>query len=534
MRHVLASLTLVLAVSAPAADYQFMAALPTKNQHTARAFLWIPPTCATVRGIIYGRQVILEKLVLDDPIIRNAAQDNDLAIVLTKDTDSTYTYSKDATGPADIQALLDQLAASSGYPEIVSAPWLPIGHSGAAIGAWNMGYAKPERTFGIVGLHATGINRPDYDTKAKVTGIPILCINGEWEMWTGPERHLNHHVNWLRGVLLGMRGVQPEVLATALIQPGAGHFNWDARLAHHVADFIHAAADLRLPPKSSPTPAPLRNVPLESGWLSQATRAEVSQFPPAPFAAYTGDPFLAYWHPTGDLAKRTDAYAAMNVGRKPQMLSFVENGKVLPASWNVGIKPTFEADGETIRVQAAFLDRWPEKTLGAGMPLGHAATGTIHYQLIGGWNGGGEQTGPDTFKVRPSCFGGPGGGLMLIASHDGDGQYGYTEMAGTLNVPDRFKEGTAQTIDFPQPADVPAGAKDVTLSASATSGLEVSYTVIAGPAEVVGNRLTFTALPPKSPRPVTILVQAWQRGRPIEPLVKTAEPVVRSFTWGGP
>jgi hypothetical protein len=41
--------------------------------------------------------------------------------------------------------------------------------------------------------------------------------------------------------------------------------------------------------------------------------------------------------------------------------------------------------------------------------------------------------------------------------------------------------------------------------------------------------LKFTPVPPRSRLPIKVTVVAWQWGRSIEPKLKTAEPVQRSF-----
>ena len=49
-----------------------------------------------------------------------------------------------------------------------------------------------------------------------------------------------------------------------------------------------------------------------------------------------------------------------------------------------------------------------------------------------------------------------------------------------------------QTITFPNPGPLVYGVSPVTLTATATSGLQVTYTVISGPATVDGSVLTIT------------------------------------------
>ena len=65
--------------------------------------------------------------------------------------------------------------------------------------------------------------------------------------------------------------------------------------------------------------------------------------------------------------------------------------------------------------------------------------------------------------------------------------YGFTFVNGALTV------GTAaQTITFPNPGNQTYGVAPITLGATASSGLAVSYTVTSGPATVSGSTLTIT------------------------------------------
>ncbi|HEY0306888.1 MAG TPA: FG-GAP-like repeat-containing protein, partial [Acidobacteriaceae bacterium] len=84
-----------------------------------------------------------------------------------------------------------------------------------------------------------------------------------------------------------------------------------------------------------------------------------------------------------------------------------------------------------------------------------------------------------------------------------------TAPAGTsaISVLDQFTyiPAQAQTITFPQPASPAYAGTSVTLTASSTSGLPVTYTVVSGPATVSGTTLTYTG-------PGTVVVQADQAG----------------------
>ena len=64
-----------------------------------------------------------------------------------------------------------------------------------------------------------------------------------------------------------------------------------------------------------------------------------------------------------------------------------------------------------------------------------------------------------------------------------------TLINNTITVPPC---ASLQAISFPSPGDQTYGAPPLTLSATASSGLPVSYEVISGPASVVGDQLTIT------------------------------------------
>lgn len=524
---------LLLAICASAAEWQF--AVPSGR---GRALLWIPPACPQVRGLIVGHQVILEKLALDDPQIRAVAAELGLGILLMVDTPvGMFTYArpdpkkKEPQAPgaeAAFQDILDRLAAESGYAEVASAPLLPIGHSGGAITVWNMIYWQPERAIAGVTLHAAAIGPPHWDGRAKADGVPVLAVTGEWESWGNPEEPLDLHTRWLRGGLLEMRGRRPEALVAALVQPGAGHFSWDASLAGHVAGFIRAVAAKRLPEVPG---QPLRRIRNADGWLGDITLTEAPRHAIAPAASWTGDPSLAFWHPDEATARSTEACNRRNAGRKPQMLGFVQDGKQLPATWIVSIPAVPDADGVTVHVAASFLERVPEGVAGAGTPLGHAASGPIRFRLIGGWRGGHEQIGPDTFRIRFAQlgFGRMCSNLMVLAYHDGDETYGYTEMAGAIGFQERQEEGRPQTLVFPEIPDQPIGTATVALAATSDAGLPVDYVVLNGPAEARDGRLILGQVPARARLPLAITVVAVQRGRPGTDPVQGAKMIERTF-----
>jgi len=88
---------------------------------------------------------------------------------------------------------------------------------------------------------------------------------------------------------------------------------------------------------------------------------------------------------------------------------------------------------------------------------------------------------------------------------------------GLLNV---TGGGASQTITFANPGTQTYGAAPIALGATASSGLTVSYSVISGPAAVVGNTLTITGVG-------AVTVQASQAG---DDNYNPAPPVPQTFT----
>ncbi len=517
---------LALVSFARGADYQF--SVPVGGSHSdARAFLWIPPKCEHVRGILLGQQVILEKRVCDDPFIRAACTKENLAILLCYDTPLGYfDYSQGAD--KKLQQILDDLAAESGYSEIARVTLLPFGHSGNAIFAGTIGYWNPARTLGIITLHAATIMPPAFDHKATLDGIPLLAVTGENEMWASTNKPLDMHWRWLRGGLLDLRGQFTDALVSEIVQPGATHFSWDEPLARHVALFIEKVAAARLPKDVASTN--LNHLVQADGWLTDNALMTPSRFAPAPYRNFKGDPTLAFWHVDKELALATEHFEAQYKGKADQRVTLVQDGKPIKPEWMPTMKFEPETDGVSFKVAADFLKVTPEGVFGAGQPLGHA-DGKIKFYLIGGWGGGGEQTGANSFRIRFSNFGinGRGCNLMLMAYQEGDKNFKYAEQPAQVVFPQKLTNGVPQKIKFEQIFDQPREVKTLNLVATSDSGLPVDFLVRQGPCDVRDGKLVFTEIPPRTKFPVKVTVVAWQYGHGGVAPVQSAAPVEQTF-----
>ena len=177
-----------------------------------------------------------------------------------------------------------------------------------------------------------------------------------------------------------------------------------------------------------------------------------------------------------------------------------------------------------------------------------AATGLVNFYL---GSTGGTLLGTGT--LTPTCTGAPGSGSCsasasltlngdvlpdgsdnIIAYFPGDGANDAPSTSPAVAV---SVTRSSQSITFPNPGTQLAGTASLNLTATASSGLPVTYTVISGPATVSGSVLTITGSGP-------ITVEADQAGgigtwydaaAPVQDTFSVnAAPVLVTITWATP
>jgi hypothetical protein len=118
------------------------------------------------------------------------------------------------------------------------------------------------------------------------------------------------------------------------------------------------------------------------------------------------------------------------------------------------------------------------------------------------------------------------GRVTFMAYSSGDAEYRYTEQVGMMPRGfSGFKSGRAQTITFPPIGNLKPDSGPVELKATSDAGLPVEYYVAYGPAVVENGRLRIVEVPARAKFPMEPKIVAWQFGRGVEPLVRTAAPV---------
>ena len=495
------------------------------NAHPS-AYLWIPENCKQVRAVIIGQHNMTEETIFEHPEFRkNMGKLGIAEIWITPGIDQRWDVTK---GTQQIfETMMKNLSEISGYTELEFAPVIPIGHSAMATYPWNFAAWNPERTLAVLSIHGdsprthlTGYGRANLDWGTRtIEGIPSLMVMGEDEWW---EDRLITSFDYRREY--------PNAPLSFLADAGHGHFDISDELIDYLSLFLKKAVEYRLPKHSlSDTQVQLIPVEAKTGWLADRWRKnEKPTAEAASYDKYKGDRNHAFWYFDKEMADATEKYYANERGKTEQYIGFEQKGKLItfnPKS-HVRMFPSFqpEADGVTFHLKAVYTD-----TLRNEYSKEHS-THPIRMSRICGPV---EVVNDTTFTVRFYRMGLDNpkrtGGICLMASVKQDHKYRSAVQQVEIRIPYRNKEGIPQRIIFPKLSDVKASVKKISLNGTADSGLPVYYYVKEGPAEIKGDKLVLTKIPPRAKFPVKVTVVAWQYGRSGEPKVQTAEAVEQSF-----
>lgn len=528
--------------TALAAEWQWSVPIPNppvSTSETSRAFLWIPSNCERVRSVVFGHHNMEEIGVFESPVFRKTLAELGFAEVWVAPTfDRNFRFDQGAGEKFD--AMMAALAEQSGYSELTNAPLIPCGHSAAASMPWYIAAWKPERV--IAGISFSGQwpyvpdpgNAPEFPDH-RIDSVPGFVTQGEYE-WVDETI--------LRG--LKIKNEHPLMPLSALGCPADGHFAAMDDKIELLALYVKKAAQYRLPKKNSGGAVKLNPIDVtKTGWLVEryATGKNPSA-PAAPVGQFKGAVTNAFWYFDGELAKAVEAFQQKHRG-KPALLGYVQDGQIVPQKngthQQVTLKFLPQDDGVTFKLTGAFLDtvpegrpaRWANKKAGESIEPPQT-TIPIEIQRICGPI---QKLSNDTWRVafdRASFLNDRRGNeAWLVAVWPGDGTFKRAVQQSQLPIPRRISEGKPQTIDFPAIPNQKLGAKPLTLKATSSSGLPVGFFVREGPAEMDGDTLTFTAIPPRAKFPVKVTVGAYQFGRATaEPKFQSAGPVFQEFSIG--
>lgn len=505
---------------------------PDGSKNKSTLYLWIPESVRQVRGVIVMATNVPEHMLVGHEAIRRACAENDLALVWGVPTfwrfgkaapalggepiDVKLLPGSDAIQVAFLEKLLTALAEKSGYTELATAPWLPIGesmHLQMVIGLINQ---RPDRT--IAGICVKNPQNPQNKT------VPLLWTLGTGQEWGQTKGDLRetyvtdaaHYSAWIRD-----RAASSWPLSL-IVESGTGHFYCSDAMAAHFGRYISAACRARLSTDGSPA---LRPVNLASGVLAHLPLPGQTDLTVTSYPESNDTTRARPWFFDAALARDAQTITATAWDAAPQFALFTSDDpgvQIEPFALNSVTKLTITTDGE-FTVRATLADRIPEPFVAAGTALARAPGEPSVEWICGPFAP--VPGSPGRFQVSLDRAWENGSASYIIARHEGDATHRRIVQPANLMLKEN-STGTPQKITFPALADIPLGTKSLTLAAVADSGLPVTYFVVSGPAIIREGQLVFTPLPPRSRLPVEITVAAWQWGRATEPQIRTA-PIVR-------
>ena len=525
------------------------------SKTSARAYLWIPEECKKLKGLLILCANVPEQMIAGHEAIRKVCADNNLGIVWFPG--SFYNFKKtglnqtkeDDKNVAFLQQILDNLANISGYPEVATVPWIPIGESAHLLMSDALVEQKPEHC--IAGIWLKNNHLPP---KNRTT--PALVIYGSAQEWAqdkpDPKNNTDLRNRWSTNAIQGYdyplkeRKSHPDWPLTYAVDGSSGHFDFSEKLIPMLAHYIDQVSKARLPDDGStnlktidPTKGYLADLPLpghESNRVTSYTNA-------APDAL--GVP----WFFDKESADAAQALARINWSAESQVPGVADtNGKIFPFTFNGITWVTFnskpvpytnavstnemitppmlesESDGITFQLKGVLLDKIPANFVSAG--AGEKLAISPGEPTIEWMSGCVEPLGGNRFRIAPDRNW-PSSIYLAVRQKGTDT---VRESVQPLQMSRDFNsEGTPQTITFEKIPDVKSGTTTVPLKATASSGLPVGFFVDAGPAIVKDGNLVFTKVPPNSKLPLTVTIGAWQFGRYAEPKIKRADIVRQSF-----
>jgi hypothetical protein len=500
------------------------------STNNAKAYLWIPEACERLRGLLILCANVPEHRLVSHPAIRKVCSKNNLGIVWCPQSFMNFARQKpgfkkmaneNATTVAFLQQLLDGLAKSSGYEEVATVPWLPMGESGHLLMVDALVETMPQRC--IAGIWIKNSHLPPTNRQ-----VPALVAFGTAQEWSQDKTDIRTAWNNIAGTydtILKQRQSNPKWPLSYIIDGGSGHFDCSDRLTAYFANYIEAASKARLSEDGTPALKPIR---IENGFVADLPVPGHEGQPVKPASANDALP----WFFDKAMAQEAQAIAAINWKAETQLPGCLDDdGKVLPFNFNgiVDMRPTkMEADGITFTLQGKMLERIPTNFVAAGERLATTPGVPTAEWLCGNV----VPLGANRFRIAP---GRAAGTVYLALRKEGTDAIRSVVQPIHLELHQmRNAEGKAQTITFNAIPDVKAGTVSIPLQAKSDAGLPVSYYVDAGPAIILDNKLVFTKIPPRSHFPIEVTVVAWQWGQATEPKVKTANPVKQTFKIGAP
>jgi hypothetical protein len=498
------------------------------SKTNATLYLWIPEQCVKLKGLLIMCTNVPEQMLVGHPAIRKVCAENNLGIIWStpsfmnfrktvKDGKTLNMALEYGTNVAFLQSLLNGLATTSGYEEVATVPWLPMGESGHLLMVDALMEHSPERC--IAGIFIKNNHLPPHN---RVT--PTLTIYGSSQEW-GQDK-VDMRLRW-NGIdkdyqsILTQRQLNPNWPLSYVIDGTSGHFDCSEKIVQYMATYIDAVTKARVTDNNS-----LKPLVLTDGFLADLPVPGHENKPIKKFNAADTAYISSPWYLNTTLAQQAQNIAHINWKAATQLPAFqLADGTIAPFIFN-GISKVIptqtEDDGITFTVKGIMLAQMPDSFITAKQPLPAVKEAPVTEWVSGQF----KPLGNNRFQIMLDRSW-PNTANYLGVRQKGNDSLRPIFQPGGLTLP-RNTQGKPQKITFNSIADVKAGKKSIELAATSDAGLPVQYYVVAGPAIIENNQLVFTKIPPRAKYPLAVTVAAWQWGN-AKLGIKMAEIVKQTF-----
>ncbi|MBC7587325.1 MAG: hypothetical protein H7178_03115 [Chitinophagaceae bacterium] len=502
------------------------------SKTNATLYLWVPENCKKLRGILILCTNVPEHMLVGHLAIRKACEDNNLGIIWG--TPSFMNFRKNVrngktlnmalehkTTVDFLQQMLDGLAENSGYKEVASVPWLPMGESGHLLMVDALMEYKPERC--IAGVFIKNNHLP-----SKNREVPTLVAYGSAQEWGQDLVDIRTRWNDIGAAydgVLNERKKNPQWPLSYIIDGSSGHFDCSEKLVKYFANYIGLVAKARLSSDGNTT---LKSINLSKGFLADM-----------PVPGHENHSVVAYsdakptakalpWFFDKASALEAQSFAAINWKAATQIPAFLnDSGKAAPFIFN-GISKLIPSDlgddGMTFTVKPVLLDKIPDNfKIGAGEKLAKSSSTPVLEWVSGQF----KPIGNNRFRISLDRSWPNTANYIGVRQQGNDTIRSIFQPCG-LTLP-KNNSGKPQKIIFEKIPDVKVATKSIQLVANSDAGLPVEFYVLAGPAIIENGKIIFTKIPPSSKFPVKVTVVAYQWGRNKETQIRTATNVEQIF-----
>jgi len=502
------------------------------SKTNATLYLWIPENCKKLRGLLILCTNVPEHMLVGHAAIRKACEDNDLGIIWStptfmnfrktvRDGKSLNMALEYKTSVDFLQQMLNGLAETSGYSEVATVPWLPMGESGHLLMVDALMEQSPERC--IAGIFIKNNHLPPKNRE-----LPTLVAFGTAQEWGQDQVDIRTRWNDIGAAyegILNQRKQHPQWPLSYIIDGSSGHFDCSEKLVLYFARYIDLVVKARLGSDASST---LKPIQLDKGFLADMPVPGHENHPVTAYADAKPTAIALPWFFDKANALEAQSFAAINWKAATQIPAFLnDSGRIAPFIFN-GISKLipsdFGDDGMTFTIKPILLDKIPENfKVGAGEKLVKSLSAPVLEWVCGQF----KPIGNNRFRISLDRSWPNTANYIGVRQQGNDTIRSIFQPCG-LTLP-KNNSGKPQKIVFEKIPDVKVGTTSIPLIAYSDTGLPIEFYVLAGPAITENGKVIFTKIPPSTKFPVKVTVVAYQWGRNKEPQIRTATNVEQTF-----